>query len=139
VLEVRTQGEPLAYANTLRAIARQLHPEVRLTAIRTQAANTDRTISREILFARLSNTFALLALVIACAGLYGTVSYAMARQTPRPAFAWRSVRRAGSFFVTRCAKCSAWDLPAWASACRQPYSRLATSRRFCGAWLRTIR
>jgi predicted permease len=82
VLEVRTQGEPLAYANTLRAIARQLHPEVRLTAIRTQAANTDRTISREILFVRLSNTFALLALVIACAGLYGTVSYAMARQTP---------------------------------------------------------
>jgi predicted permease len=82
VLEVRTQGDPLAYANALRAIVRELHPEVRLTAIRTQAANTDRTISREILFARLSNTFALLALVIACAGLYGTVSYAMARQTP---------------------------------------------------------
>jgi ABC-type antimicrobial peptide transport system permease subunit len=82
VLEVRTQGDPLAYANTLRAIARELHPEVRLTGIRTQAANTDRTMSREILFARLSNTFALLALVIACAGLYGTVSYAMARRTP---------------------------------------------------------
>jgi macrolide transport system ATP-binding/permease protein len=82
VLEVRTQGDPLAYANTMRAIVRELHPEVRLTGIRTQAANTDRTISREILFARLSNTFAVLALVIACAGLYGTVSYAMARQTP---------------------------------------------------------
>ena len=82
VLEVRTQGDPLAYADTLRTIVRDLNPEVRLNAIRTQAANTDRTISREILFARLSNAFALLALVIACAGLYGTVSYAMARQTP---------------------------------------------------------
>jgi macrolide transport system ATP-binding/permease protein len=82
VLEVRTQGDPLAYAGSLRSIVRELHPEVRLNAIRTQAANTDRTISREILFARLSNTFAFLALVIACAGLYGTVSHAMARQTP---------------------------------------------------------
>ena len=82
VLEVRTQGDSLAYADTLRAVVRDLNPEVRLNGIRTQAANTDRTISREILFARLSNAFALLALVIACAGLYGTVSYAMARQTP---------------------------------------------------------
>jgi predicted permease len=82
VLELRTRGDALAYAETLRAIVRELNPEVRLSSIRTQAANTDRTISREILFARLSNTFALLALVIACAGLYGTVSHAMARQTP---------------------------------------------------------
>ena len=82
VLEVRTQGDPLAYADTLRTVVRDVNPEVRLNAIRTQAANTDRTISREILFARLSNAFAVLALVIACAGLYGTVSYAMARQTP---------------------------------------------------------
>jgi ABC-type antimicrobial peptide transport system permease subunit len=82
VLEVRTRGDPLAYAGTLRTIVRELHTEVRLNAIRTQAANTDRTIGREILFARLSNAFAVLALVIACAGLYGTVSYAMARQTP---------------------------------------------------------
>jgi macrolide transport system ATP-binding/permease protein len=82
VLEVRTQGDPLAYAGALRTIVNELNPQVRLGSIRTQAANTDRTIGREILFARLSNTFALLALVIACAGLYGTVSYAMARQTP---------------------------------------------------------
>jgi ABC-type antimicrobial peptide transport system permease subunit len=82
VLEVRTQGDPLAYASALRTIVRELNPQVRLSSIRTQAANTDRTISREIVFARLSNTFAVLALVIACTGLYGTVSYAMARQTP---------------------------------------------------------
>ena len=82
VLEVRTRSDPLAYAGTLRAIVRELNPQVRLSSIRTQAANTDRTISREIVFARLSNTFAVLALVIACTGLYGTVSYAMARRTP---------------------------------------------------------
>ena len=83
VLELRTQGDPLNYAETLRALVRDLSPDARVNSVRTQAANTNRTINREILFARLSNAFAVLALVIACAGLYGTVSYAMARQTSR--------------------------------------------------------
>jgi macrolide transport system ATP-binding/permease protein len=81
VFALRTQGEPLNYADTLRTVVRDLNPSVIISSIRTQAANTDRTISREIMFARLSNAFALLALVIACAGIYGTVSYRMARQT----------------------------------------------------------
>ena len=81
-LELRAQGDPLNHAGTLRSVVRDLNPEVQVSSIRTQAANTDRSIRREILFAHLSNAFALVALVIACAGLYGTVSYAMARQTP---------------------------------------------------------
>jgi predicted permease len=81
VLELRTQGDPLEYANEVRTVIRDLNRDVRVNSIRTQAANTDRTIKREILFAHLSNAFALLALVIACAGLYGAVSYAVARQT----------------------------------------------------------
>lgn len=81
-LELRTQREPLSYADTLRDVVRDLNPEVQVSSIRTQTANTDRSIRREILFAHLSNAFALVALVIACAGLYGTVSYATARRTP---------------------------------------------------------
>ena len=81
VFELRTQGEPLDYASTLRSVVRNMDPLAAVSSIRTQAANTDRTISREILFARSSNAFALLALVIACAGIYGTVSHGMARQT----------------------------------------------------------
>ncbi|HEY8520841.1 MAG TPA: FtsX-like permease family protein [Gammaproteobacteria bacterium] len=56
-------------------------PGVLVESFRTQVANTDRTISREILVARLSDAFAFLALVIACVGRYGTVSYRMARRT----------------------------------------------------------
>jgi macrolide transport system ATP-binding/permease protein len=80
-VELRTQGEPLGYVAALRTVVRDLDPQVTVSAVRTQAANTDQTISREILFARLSNAFAVLALVIACAGIYGTVSYRLARQT----------------------------------------------------------
>jgi ABC-type antimicrobial peptide transport system permease subunit len=46
----------------------------------TQAAEIDRTISREITFAKLCTGFAVLALLIACVGLYGTMSYTVTRQ-----------------------------------------------------------
>ena len=52
-----------------------------VTRIRTQAAQIDQTINQEIIFARLCTTFALLALLIACVGLYGTMSYHVARRT----------------------------------------------------------
>ena len=41
----------------------------------------DHTINQEITFARLCSAFALLALAIACVGLYGTMSYSVARRT----------------------------------------------------------
>jgi len=44
-------------------------------------ADIDRTINQEITFARLCSAFAILALVIACVGLYGAVSYNVARRT----------------------------------------------------------
>lgn len=81
VVELRTRGEPLDHAETLRTMVRGMNPQVAVNRVRTQAANTDSTINREILFARLSNAFALLTLVIACVGLYGTVSFRMARRT----------------------------------------------------------
>jgi macrolide transport system ATP-binding/permease protein len=39
------------------------------------------TINQEIVFARLCSAFAILALVIACVGLYGTMAYTVARRT----------------------------------------------------------
>jgi ABC-type antimicrobial peptide transport system permease subunit len=54
---------------------------VPLSNINTQVADIDQTISQEILFAKLCTAFAVLALVIACVGLYGTMSYNVARRT----------------------------------------------------------
>jgi predicted permease len=78
---LRTSGDPLRYVNTVRDIVRRADARVPVSEIRTQAADIDQTINQEITFAELCSGFAMLALVIACVGLYGTVSYNVARRT----------------------------------------------------------
>jgi predicted permease len=78
---LRTTGDPLRYAHTVREIVHQADPRVPLTNVKTEAAQIDQTMNQEILFARLCTGFAILALVIACVGLYGTMSYTVARRT----------------------------------------------------------
>jgi len=78
---LRTTGDPLRFATAVRAIVQRADSRVPLTKVRAQAADVDRFINQEIIFARLCAGFALLALVIACIGLYGTMAYTVARRT----------------------------------------------------------
>jgi predicted permease len=78
---LRTDRDPLGYAAAVRQIVREADGHVPVTNIRTQAADIDQTINQEIVFARLCSAFAILALVIACVGLYATMAYAVARRT----------------------------------------------------------
>jgi predicted permease len=81
VFELRTAGDPLTYVNTVREIVRRADARVPVSDIRTQAAEIDRSINEESTLARLCLVFALVALTIACVGLYGTVAYNVARRT----------------------------------------------------------
>ena len=58
-----------------------LIPACRSRTLRTQPGEIDETINRAIVFARLCSAFAVLALIIATVGLYGTTAYAVARRT----------------------------------------------------------
>jgi ABC-type antimicrobial peptide transport system permease subunit len=78
---LRTIGDPLLYVSAVREIVRQADARIPVTNIRTQAAQIDQTINQEIILARLCSAFALLALIIACVGLYGTMAYSVARRT----------------------------------------------------------
>ena len=49
--------------------------------VRTQTQQIDQTLFKERLMSRLSSFFAILALVLACIGLYGLLSYEVARRT----------------------------------------------------------
>ena len=77
---LRTAGDPLRYVKSVHEIVREADSRIPVTNVVTQAAEIDRTISREVTFAKLCTGFAVLALLIACVGLYGTVSYSVARQ-----------------------------------------------------------
>ncbi len=81
VFQLRTAGDPLTYVNAVREIVRRADSHLPVADIRSQAEEIDRSISEETTLARLCTVFALLALTIACVGLYGTVAYNVARRT----------------------------------------------------------
>jgi predicted permease len=78
---MRTDGDPLRYGNVVRQIVHAADGRVPVTNLKTQAADIDQTINQEIVFARLCSAFAILALTIACVGLYATMAYTVARRT----------------------------------------------------------
>lgn len=78
---LRTAGNPLSYAHTVREIVRAADGRVPIADMKPQRLWIDETINQEIIFARLCAAFAFLALAIACVGLYGTMSYNVARRT----------------------------------------------------------
>jgi macrolide transport system ATP-binding/permease protein len=79
--ELRTTGDALALVSTVRGIVRDVNPIVPVVNITSQTAQIDATLSQEIMFARVCTAFAILALMIACVGLYGTVAYNVASRT----------------------------------------------------------
>jgi ABC-type antimicrobial peptide transport system permease subunit len=81
VFEVRTAGDPNAIAQAVRTAVRQKDANVPISDISTQTQRIDQSMSQERTFATLCTCFALLAVLIACVGLYGTMAYTVARRT----------------------------------------------------------
>jgi predicted permease len=78
---MRTESDPLRYAATVRQLVHEADGRVPVTNLKTLGTDIDQTINQEIVFARLCSAFAILALTIACVGLYATMAYAVARRT----------------------------------------------------------
>ncbi|HEX4808480.1 MAG TPA: ABC transporter permease, partial [Bryobacteraceae bacterium] len=77
---LHTAGNPLRYVKSVHEIVHKADARIPVTNVVTQAAEIDRTIRQEVTFAKLCTGFAVLALLIACVGLYGTMSYNVTRQ-----------------------------------------------------------
>jgi predicted permease len=79
--EVRTARDPKTLIPDVRNVVASLDRNVPLFDLKTQNEQVDELLLQERLFAKLSSFFGLLALLLACVGLYGIMSYAVLRRT----------------------------------------------------------
>jgi predicted permease len=80
-IELRTAADPAAVAAALRPEIARMAPGLRIDEVTSQATLVDDTIVHERLLALLSGFFAVVAFLLAAVGLYGVLSYAVARRT----------------------------------------------------------
>jgi predicted permease len=80
-LEIRTAGNPLSFAPIALREVSALSSSVPLTNFETLVQQVDRSLSQERLIATLSGFFGALALLLACVGLCGLMSYSVGTRT----------------------------------------------------------
>ena len=81
-VEMRMRGDnPLAILPSVQKVVAQMDPNAPLIQPILQREQFETTISQQLLFARLSEFFGLLAVVLVATGLYGTLAYRVNRRT----------------------------------------------------------
>jgi predicted permease len=79
--ELRTAANPAALIPAVRKAVNRADGNLPLIEIQTQSDKIDELLVEERVVARLSSFFGLLALLLACIGLYGLLSYEVSRRT----------------------------------------------------------
>ena len=80
-IAVRTAGDPRAMIATLRRELRNVDPNLPVLKVDTVDEQLNDVLAQERLVASLSAFFGGLALLLVCVGLYGVISFTVARRT----------------------------------------------------------
>lgn len=105
LLEVRTLADPAAVAKAVWDRVNSITSSLQVNRINTMVVQVQESLLQQSMLARLSSSFGLFALLLACMGLYGIMSHAVARRTneigvrmalgaPRSQVLWMMLREA---------------------------------------------
>ena len=78
---VKTTGDPDTVIGSVRQAIKQINRNLPIDDVVTLSDHIDRSLVQQKLIARLAAFFGVLALLLACIGLYGLMSYGVARRT----------------------------------------------------------
>jgi len=78
--EVRTKGEPRDFVGPIRSAVESVDKDLPLIEVRTQEEQVDVALAPERSFAAVTSGFGVLALVLACIGVYGVMAAGVSRR-----------------------------------------------------------
>jgi predicted permease len=79
--ELRTAGDPMQLASTVRRVAQDLDRNLALYQVHSEEQQISQSLFQERLFARLTSFFGVLATLLACIGIYGIMAFSTTQRT----------------------------------------------------------
>jgi len=79
--EVGFSGDPRGVTTEIRRAIKEVNSQLPIVDVVTMSEHVSRSLVQQKLIAKLSSFFGVLALLLACIGLFGIMSYAVARRT----------------------------------------------------------
>jgi predicted permease len=78
--EVRTEGNPLGFVEAIRKTVESVDKDLPLIEVRTQQQQIDAALAPERSFAAVTSGFGILAVLLACIGVYGVIAAGVSRR-----------------------------------------------------------